>query len=134
MIQFAISVVATLLTLVVVGIGLSLSAIESRDERDVLSAIGAPPRVLRSVAARKALLMAAAGALVAVPAGLVPVFVVLYVEENSDRSISDIITIPWLTLGALVIGVPLVAAASTTVASAIAQRVRPTTMSTLRAD
>ena len=133
-IQFAISVVATLLTLVVVGIGLSLSAIESRDERDVLSAIGAPPRVLRSVAARKALLMAAAGALVAVPAGLVPVFVVLYVEENSDRSISDIITIPWLTLGALVIGVPLVAAASTTVASAIAQRVRPTTMSTLRAD
>ncbi|MEY4606701.1 MAG: hypothetical protein RLY45_1461, partial [Actinomycetota bacterium] len=62
------------------------------------------------------------------------VFVVLYVEESSDRAISDIIAIPWLTLGALVIGVPLVAAASTTVASAIAQRVRPTTMSTLRAD
>lgn len=134
MIQFAISLVATLLTLVVVAIGLSLSAIESRDERDVLSAIGAPPRVLRSVAARKALLMSAAGSLVAVPAGLVPVFVVLLAGENSGRVISDVITIPWLTLGALVIGVPLVAAASTTVASAIAQRVRPTTMSTLRAD
>lgn len=133
-IQFAISIVATLLTLVVVAIGLSLSAIESRDERDVLSAIGAPPRVLRSVAARKALLMAAAGTLVAVPAGLVPVFVVLLASETSDRVISEIITIPWLTLGALVIGVPLVAAACTTVASAIAQRVRPTTMSTLRAD
>lgn len=133
LIQTAISIVATLLTLIVVAIGLSLSAIESRDERDVLAAMGAPPRVLRSVAARKALIMSAAGAVVALPAGLVPVLVVLAAEDSTGNSVGAV-AIPWLTLGALIFGVPLVASSSTSVASAIAQRVRPTTMSTLRAD
>ena len=132
-VQAAISLVATLLTLIVVAIGLALSAIESRDERDVLAAMGAPPRVLRSVASRKALLMSAAGALVAVPSGILPVLVVV----ASDRRMGDVrdaLDIPWPTLGALVFGVPFVASVATGAASAIAQRVRPTTMSTLRAD
>ena len=49
-VQLAIVGGALLFTLLVVAIGLALSAAESRDERDVLVAVGARPRTLRRVA------------------------------------------------------------------------------------
>ncbi|MEY4607041.1 MAG: hypothetical protein RLY45_1801, partial [Actinomycetota bacterium] len=111
LVEATLSLVATLLTLIIVAIGLALSAIESRDERDVLAAVGAPPRVVRSIASRKAFLLSFTGALIAVPAGLLPVLVVLVATDRSNLPLSQLVDIPWLTVTALVVGVPLVASA-----------------------
>ncbi len=54
LIQLAVAVGSLILVLAVVAIGLSLAAAESRDERDVLLAVGASPMTLRRVAATKA--------------------------------------------------------------------------------
>ena len=76
-VQLAIVGGALLFTLLVVAIGLALSAAESREERDVLVAVGAQPRTLRRVAGLKALGLAVAGALLAIPTGFVPVTLVV---------------------------------------------------------
>ena len=60
------------LTLLVVAIGLSLAATESRDERDVLVAIGARPRTMRSLAGTKAVVMTLTGIALAIPDGADP--------------------------------------------------------------
>jgi putative ABC transport system permease protein len=117
------------LILLVVGIGLALSATESRDERDVLVAIGAPPRTMRSVAALKAVGLAAAGCLMAVPTGLIPVAVVWDAGTAEGRA-----AIPWLALALVVAVTPLFVGALAWVASVAAQIVRPVRMSTLAAD
>lgn len=118
---------ALLLTLLVVAIGLSLAATESRDERDVLVAIGARPRTMRSMAGAKAVVMTLAGVLVAIPAGMLPMLAV-------SRALDDDFAVPWLTLGALTVIVPLMAGAAALAASSIAQRWRPVRMSTLATD
>ena len=63
---------ATLLVLAVVAVGLALAAQDEAEERQILEAVGAPPRTVRRATALKAgLLVFIAGAL-AVPAGLLP--------------------------------------------------------------
>ncbi|HEY1739034.1 MAG TPA: FtsX-like permease family protein, partial [Acidimicrobiia bacterium] len=58
--------VTTLIALIVLAVSLGLSSAETRDERDVLVSLGARPGAMRSLAAWKAALLAAAGALIAV--------------------------------------------------------------------
>ena len=60
------------LILLVVAIGLALAATESRDERDVLVAVGARPRTIRSLAGSKALIITLTGVALAIPTGLIP--------------------------------------------------------------
>jgi putative ABC transport system permease protein len=119
---------AVLLTLLVVAIGLSLSATESRDERDVLVAVGAPPRTLSRVAGAKALVLAATGVALAVPTGYVPTWV-LYRTTDETR-----VPFPWLTVGLIVLVVPVVAGLAAWATSGVARRFRPVRMSTLAAD
>ena len=64
--------IVLVLTLVVVAIGLALAATESRDERDVLVAVGARPRTMRALAGSKALVMTLTGVALAIPTGLDP--------------------------------------------------------------
>lgn len=116
-----------LLVLLVVAIGLSLAATESRSERDVLHSIGAPPKVLRRVAAAKAYVLTLGAAVVAVPTGFV---VVRVVGEASNQRVPT----PFVSIIGLVVVVPIVAAIATFVSSAIAQRFRPVTISTLSTD
>jgi putative ABC transport system permease protein len=54
----------------VVAIGLALAARDDREEARVLSAVGAPPRVLRRVASLKAALLVVTAVAIAVPTGL----------------------------------------------------------------
>jgi len=117
---------ALVLTLAVVAVSLSLSAAEGRDERDTLVAVGARPSMLRRLAGSKAALISATGLALAVPAGLVPAFALV---RATDREFS----VPWLVLAGFV-AVPLVAGIAATAASTVAQRLRPTTMSTLATD
>lgn len=128
----AVSVVALLFTLLVVAVGLALSAAESRDERDVLVAVGAKPSTLRRVAGQKAAMLALAGTALSVPTGLIPVVMVLRSMRQSPGELP--LDIPWLVIGMLVVSVPLAAGAVTWASSVIAQRVRPVRMSTLALD
>jgi putative ABC transport system permease protein len=116
-------------TLLVLAIGLGLSAAESRAERDVLVAVGASPRATGSLAAVKAATLAAVGAALAVPMALVPV-------AAWGRSMSPDYPFrpPWLVLVALVVGVPVVAGVATWVCSAVGGRVRPVRASTFAVD
>jgi hypothetical protein len=123
---------ALLFTLLVVAVGLTLSAAESRDERDVLVAVGAKPATLRRVAGQKAAMMALAGTALSVPTGLVPVIMVLRPLRQAPGELP--LDIPWLVIGMLVVSVPIVAGVVTWGSSVIAQRVRPVRMSTLALD
>jgi putative ABC transport system permease protein len=120
---------ALLLTLMVVAIGLSLAATESRDERDVLLAVGATPRTMRSVAATKAVVLTAGAATLAIPTGFLPVLVVLKAAHDDNQ-----IAFPWLTALGLLIIIPIIAGVAALLTSAAAQRLRPVHMSTLTED
>ncbi len=124
--------IVLLLALIVLAMSLALSAAETRDERDVLVSLGARPSTMRALSAWKASLLAAAGALVAVPTGFVPVAVVfLAVVRNGDRAR---LAFPWSTVLVLVVAAPIIAATAAYIGSAIAQTVRPTKMSTFATD
>lgn len=126
-IQAAVLAASLLLVLLVVAIGLSLAATESRDERDVLHTVGAAPKTLRRVAAVKAWVLTTGAGVVAVPAGYIVVRVVTWVNEQ---------TAPFPVIGALgiLVVIPVVAAAATLAVSAIAQKARPITVSTISPD
>jgi ABC-type antimicrobial peptide transport system permease subunit len=132
LVNLAIAVAALLFTLSIVGIGLALSAAESRDERDVLTAIGAKPSTLRRVAGQKAVLMSLAGTLLAVPTGLLPVVTVVRAVRQYPGEYP--LAMPWGMVFVLVVGVPVLAGLVTWLGSAAAQRLRPTHMSTLATD
>jgi putative ABC transport system permease protein len=111
---------------------LALSAAETRDERDVLVALGARPSTMRSVAAWKAALLSGTGAVIAIPTGFIPVAVAFLASvQRTDRAR---LAFPWSTAVALVVIAPLIAAAIAAIGSGIAQRVRPTQMSTFALD
>ena len=120
---------ALLLTLMVVAIGLSLAATESRDERDVLLAVGATPRTMRSVAATKAVVLTVGAATLAIPTGFLPVLAVLNAAPDDNR-----ITFPWLTALGLLLVIPILAGVAALMTSALVQRLRPVHMSTLTED
>ena len=124
LIQLAVIVASLLLVLSVVAIGLSLAATESRDERDVLRAVGASPKTLRRVSAAKAWVLTTGAAVVAVPAGYVTIFVIT--KAGDTRA-----PFPFVVAGALLVGIPLVASGATLVVSAVAQRLHPAISSTL---
>jgi putative ABC transport system permease protein len=119
--------IVLVLTLLVVAIGLALAATESRDERDVLVAVGARPRTMRSLAGSKALVMTLTGIALAIPTGLIPAFAV-------TRAVDDPFQIPWLALAGLLVAVPLVAGAVAWAASSVAQLFRPVHMSNFSFD
>lgn len=115
---------AVLFTLLVVAIGLSLSATESRDERDVLVAVGAPPSTLARVAGAKAFVLAGTGVALAVPTGYLPTWVVYRTVDQGA------VPFPWPIVTILVLVVPIVAGAAAWGTSAVARRLRPVRVST----
>jgi putative ABC transport system permease protein len=127
LVQAAIVAAALLLTLIVVAIGLSLAATESRDERDVLVAVGARPATMRQMAGAKAVVITLTGVLLAIPTGLVPLAAVM-------RTVDEPFRVPWLAIAGLVVAVPVVAGLAAWAVSSLAQRARPVHMSTLAFD
>ncbi len=124
--------VVVFIALIVLAMSLALSAAETRDERDVLVALGAPPRTMRGVAAWKAATLAFTGAALAIPTGFIPVAVAyLAAVHPGERARLEF---PWSTALELVLIAPAIAAVMAGVGSAIAQRFRPTQMSTFATD
>jgi putative ABC transport system permease protein len=125
-----------LFTLLVVAIALALDASESGDERALLAAIGAPPKVRRSIVAWQAFLLPALAAVVAVPAGLLVVFAVVSVERELDGPAANVgVQVPWGAMALLLVVVPLATAGLTWVGAAIrGRRRRDLSTLTLAAD
>jgi putative ABC transport system permease protein len=124
--------IVVLIALIVLAMSLALSAAETRDERDVLVALGAPPRTMRSVAAWKAGLLSFTGAALAVPTGFIPVAFVYIAAARPGETAR--LAFPWTTVLELVFVAPLIAALIAGIGSAVAQKVRPTQMSTFATD
>jgi len=120
---------ALIFTGFVIVVGLALAAAETREEVEVLTAVGASPSTLRRLAAAKAALLAGAGVALAVPTGLIPVWVVLNASSGSNRFV-----IPWASLGLLVLVLPAVLALLTLAGSTVLSRLRPMTASTMITD
>jgi putative ABC transport system permease protein len=120
LVQAGIVAATLLLVLVVVVIGLSLAAVESRDERNTLIAVGASPATLRRRSATTATLLATTGGILAVPSGLLPILVVQQSQEYPSS-----LEVPWPTIAAVVVVVPLLVGAIAFVGSSLNQRLRP---------
>jgi putative ABC transport system permease protein len=91
--------------LVVLAIALTLAAAETRSDQRSLLAVGADPALRRSIAAGRAAVLGGLGGVLAVPAGLLPVFGLLC-------SASDIeLVVPWGSLALVGLGTPLLAVA-----------------------
>src|SRR5262245_14907564 len=124
-VELILAAVALAFAVLAIGAGLALAAAESRDERDVLAVAGVAPRTLARSAGGKAWLLAAIGAGMAVPIGLLPVAVF----AAADRG-GMVFRVPWRTVGLLAIVLPALAAAVALGASTLAQRLRPIRVST----
>jgi hypothetical protein len=131
-VQRIILVIVVVIALIVLAMSLALSAAETRDERDVLVALGSRPRTMRGVAAWKAGILSCTGAALAVPTGFIPVAVAFLAAARSGERAQ--LAFPWSTALVLVVIAPLIAAFIAASGSAIAQRVRPTQMSTFAMD
>lgn len=127
--EAGLAAVALLFTLFVVGVSLALAAAETRDERDILTAVGAGPATMRRTSGRKAVVLTVLGLALAVPVGFAPVAVVISAAGDDFP-----LVFPWRVVAALLVGVPLVAGLLTTAASALALRVRPVRLSTMALD
>lgn len=116
---------ALALMALIVTIGLALWAAEGRDERDTLVAIGASPSVLARTAAWKAGLLTLTGAGLGIPLGWLVVVIV-----GAAAQVEELV-FPWqFTVAALTV-VPLVITLGAWAASAIGQRTRPVTASSM---
>jgi hypothetical protein len=124
--------IVVFLTLCVLAMSLALSAAETRDERDILVSLGAKPTTMRAVSAWKSVALAASGAALAIPTGFIPVWVVFHAVARVNQHAH--VAFPWSTVGQLVIVAPILAGIVAYIGSAIAQRVKPTKMSTFALD
>ena len=124
-VELILAAAALAFAVLAVGAGLALAAAESRDERDVLAVAGVAPRTLARSAGGKAWLLAAIGACMAVPIGLLPV-AVFAAADRGDM----VFRVPWRTIGLLAVVLPAVAAIVALGASTLAQRLRPLRVST----
>jgi len=127
--ELALTALALVFSLFVVGTSLALAAAESKDERDVLTVAGASPGLLARMAGARAWLLAALGGLLAVPVGFLPV-VVFTNAISDDLSTAYPLVFPTRTVLLLVVAVPTIVALAAQAASAVAQRLRPIRVST----
>lgn len=122
LIRAIVLVAVFVLMLAVVAIGLALAGKDSDDERQVLAAIGAPPRTLRRVGALRGVLLVGIAVLLAIPAGLLPAAAIL---EASDTTARQHLALDWPTIGFLVVAVPLVTGTVVWIAGRIRDLVKP---------
>lgn len=118
------TVLAVILVATVTATALAIG--EAQRDLSTLSAVGAPHRLRRLLAAAQAGLLAASGTVVGLLVGAVPGVIWSYFATKHDvgdtgATTSDL-TIPWMPLGAAVVVIPALAAAL----AALLVRSRPT--------
>ena len=118
--------VAFLFVLFVVASSLALAAAETRGERDLLTVMGASPKVIRRTSGVKAVVLTVFGVVLALPVGLLPVVLFSRIMEGGMPFV-----VPWRAILLVVVVVPIAAGLITTSASALALRLRPVRTSTM---
>jgi putative ABC transport system permease protein len=105
--EFRILIIALVLLFAVsvTGIAIALGEAESRPEQRSLLALGADPRLRRRIAAARAAVMSLMAGLLAVPAGLLPIWGI-FVSRGSG------IAVPTLEIAGAVVLLPVLAIAS----------------------
>ncbi|WP_261166091.1 ABC transporter permease [Microbacterium sp. Marseille-Q6965] len=91
------------------SVALGLSRIERRPDDATLAAVGAAPRLRRSIAFWQGLIVAGFGCLTGAAAGILPVWGTTLANSHGTMFLSDV---PWPALAALGLGLPLAIAAA----------------------
>ncbi|MFH9350029.1 FtsX-like permease family protein [Kitasatospora sp. NPDC017646] len=107
-ITLALSGFAGLVVLGAAGIATGLAAADSRQDQATLAAVGAPPRIRRTMAGLQCALIALLGAVLGAANGFVPA-VGLLKSRASGSSQPALITAPWGELLLVVLVLPVVA-------------------------
>jgi putative ABC transport system permease protein len=102
--ELAILVGAGIIMLGAAGIATGLAQADARADQATLMAIGATPRLRKTLAACQALAVAGLGALLGFLSGLVPALA--FVEAVPSLKLA----VPWLPVAGILIGLPLLAA------------------------
>lgn len=109
---------ATVITLGAAGIATGLAQADSEADLATLAAVGAPPRVRRTLSGLQCALIAAMGVVLGALSGLVPALGLRFAEYRNDMALAAqglgndaelYFSIPWETFAQLIIVVPLVA-------------------------
>ncbi|HUR85801.1 MAG TPA: FtsX-like permease family protein [Solirubrobacteraceae bacterium] len=109
--QAAILAIAAALMLAVVAIGLALGAAEGKSDDVVLVALGADGSSRRRLRAAQAAILVAIGGLLALPAGLIPAAVIIRAGDDIEGNPLQF-AIHWPTVAAVLVAMPLLAAAA----------------------
>ncbi|MDH6711289.1 putative ABC transport system permease protein [Kitasatospora sp. MAA19] len=105
----ALSGFAALVVLGAAGIATGLAAADSRQDQATLAAVGAPPRIRRTMAGLQCALIALLGALLGAVNGFVPAVGLLKSRASGFGSQPALITAPWGQLLLVVLVLPVVA-------------------------
>ncbi|MEU3567193.1 FtsX-like permease family protein [Kitasatospora sp. NPDC036755] len=100
---------AGLVVLGAAGIATGLAAADSRQDQATLAAVGAPPRIRRSMAGLQCTLIALLGALLGAVNGFVPAVGLLKSRAGGLGAPPALITAPWGELLLIVLALPVVA-------------------------
>ncbi len=103
---WAIVGLAALITLSAAGVTTGLSLADARTDHMTLAGVGASPGLRKALAGSQALLTVGVGTILGCVAGVVPMLLILYSSEMKPYA-----AVPWLQLAALLVVVPLTAAA-----------------------
>lgn len=102
--RLAILAFTGLIALAIIGVAVALVAAESRRDQAILAAVGASPRTRRAIAGNRALLLTLLAAILAVPAGYLPITVIQTASNNGYP-----IVFPWVAAAVVLILLPLLA-------------------------
>ncbi|MEU1283245.1 FtsX-like permease family protein [Kitasatospora sp. NPDC005856] len=100
---------AGLVVLGAAGIATGLAAADSRQDQATLAAVGAPPRIRRSMAGLQCTLIALLGALLGAVNGFVPAVGLLKSRASGFGAPPALITAPWGELLLIVLALPVLA-------------------------
>ncbi|MEU6970496.1 FtsX-like permease family protein [Kitasatospora aureofaciens] len=100
---------AALVVLGAAGIATGLAAADSRQDQATLAAVGAPPRIRRTMAGLQCALIALLGAVLGAANGFVPAVGLLKSRASGAGSQPALITAPWGELLLVVLVLPVVA-------------------------
>ncbi|MEV5600056.1 FtsX-like permease family protein [Streptomyces sp. NPDC052299] len=117
-IQLILTLFAGVVTMGAAAITTGLAKADAEADLTTLSAVGAPPRVRRSLSGFQCLVVALTGVLLGTAAGLVPAVALRLVDlrqameqmrQQPMESAYTPIVLPWATIGLLAVAVPLLA-------------------------
>ncbi|WP_037569023.1 FtsX-like permease family protein [Phaeacidiphilus oryzae] len=113
-------IIASAVAVAAAGVATGLSAADSQRDLDTLSAVGAAPRIRRTLSGFQCAAVAAIGVLLGTLAGVVPAAGLVKADQAAERPWVDAVTgdislaahplvVPWPELGALLLGLPALA-------------------------